>query len=133
MYESIQKFNMFRVQEPGVRSSNPTVGQRMEMHRWKDVLLHHLHTLTFLDVVVDRRVLSFIQALLTVSPSLKKIFFHFSKIKADAYAEMSKIKKKISTVPQKVLVSKALFVIPKSPIYSNPTQQIFLAVGIIMV
>lgn len=94
----------------------------MEMHRWKDVLLHHLHTLTFLDVVVDRRVLSFIQALLTVSPSLKKIFFHFSNIKADAYAEMSKIKKKISTVPQKVLVSKALFVIPKSPIYSNPTQ-----------
>lgn len=78
----------------------------MEKPCWKDVLLHQLHTLTILDVVVDTRVLSLIKTLLAVSPSLKKIFFHFSNVKADAYAEMSKIKKLFRQCPRKSLSAK---------------------------
>ncbi|WOG87419.1 hypothetical protein DCAR_0206643 [Daucus carota subsp. sativus] len=92
--------------KPGTRSLDPTVGQRMEKPCWKDVLLHQLHTLTILDVVVDTRVLSLIKTLLAVSPSLKKIFFHFSNVKADAYAEMSKIKKLFRQCPRKSLSAK---------------------------
>lgn len=87
MYKIIKKFNMFRVQKPGVKSLNLTVGQRMELHNWKDVLLHQLHTVVIRGVVFDKNVLGFIRVLLLISPSLKVMVLYCNY----AYEEISKI------------------------------------------